>query len=120
MAKHDIKEIVTPDIAEEIGLDTSAPAIMLPGDYTRPLGMRCVGCNSPATVYYIENPMGRAFRKGSLCYPCLLKGVKASKMIPFPIEENLLNKLKHDAGIGITARPVIIQKGGENVYMPRL
>jgi len=91
------------------------PKICLGGEDTRQFGFKCRDCGSRKVVYFISFPIGELFPPGAYCYKCLVKRCRVSRMIPFPIEEKLLNALKLDLGIKHTTPPRHIIQGGQIV-----
>lgn len=89
---------------KELGI-SGKKHFMLTQDAARDMGVKCHDCWTGKVVYFISKPMGKVFEPGGYCYRCLVKRVKASRMIPYPIEENLLNSLKLELGIGIHTPP---------------
>jgi len=90
---------------------------VLDEETTRLLGIRCRECNTKKVVYYIAVPMYTqkghpVFEKGAYCYRCLLQRCRLSRRIPFPIPEELLNKLKLDMGLAIHTPPRMYRPGG--------
>lgn len=100
-----------PDILKDLGVSEAElerlkkKGIFLPGEDARQLGVKCIFCGRRDVVYYISNPMGDIFPPGAYCYICLLERCKISRIIPFPIPEVLLDKLKLDMGLEITTPP---------------
>jgi len=111
-------EITKNNIIKELGLKDKDKArlrdkgIWLPGEDARQLGLKCRDCGSKKVVYYISIPFGTLFPEGAYCYKCLLKRCQAAMMIPFPIEENLLNNLKVGMGLRINTPPRVIKPKG--------
>ncbi|MBU0598701.1 hypothetical protein KKF61_07015 [Patescibacteria group bacterium] len=75
---------------------------------SRQFGLHCKECGSRKVVYFISFPLD-AFEPGAYCYTCLLQRCRQSRMIPFPIDETLLNSLKRDMGLTESTPPVYIQ-----------
>lgn len=69
---------------------------ILDQELTTGIGLRCIDCGSPNTVYAITYPYGQLIPAGAYCYNCLLKRCIAARRIPYPIPETLLDKLKFD------------------------
>ena len=92
------------------------PRIQL-GEDSRQFGLKCRECDRRNVVYFISFPLS-AFAPGAYCYKCLLKRCRLSRMIPFPIDQWLLDKLKLDMGLSVATPPKMIirqnkQKGDE-------
>ena len=79
-------------------------------EIARQLGLKCIDCGSRKVVYAISKPLP-TFPEGAYCYKCLRTRCIKSRMIPFPIPEDLLNNLKRALGLPITAAPIIIKQG---------
>ena len=79
--------------------------IMLPDEYVRQLGYHCHVCGGRKVVYFISKPMYGIFPAGAYCYTCLVKQCRAARCVPFPIEQELLNKLKLDLGVPVNEPP---------------
>ena len=102
-----------PDILQDLGLDDKDQArltrpgkgIILPGEDARQLGAKCHDCGSRNVVYYISNPLGQILPAGAYCYTDLLRRCKAFKLVPYPIPQDLLDNLKRDMGLPVTAAP---------------
>lgn len=62
----------------------------------RLLGLSCLDCGSKHVVYAISRPYTPAFPEGAYCYKCLSIRCRKSRIIPFPIPENILNALQYD------------------------
>jgi len=90
----------------EIGLHPPRHA-MITEESIRQLGATCRDCGSRKVVYFISKPLAQHFDKGAYCYPHLLNRCKIARIIPYPIELELLNKLKEDIGIPITQAPTM-------------
>lgn len=86
---------------------------MVPGNDARNLGARCRDCGSRKVVYLISKPLGDLFPLGSYCYRCLLARCRVSKIIPYPIEEWLLDQLQADLRIPPGANPKYITMDNE-------
>ena len=93
---------VVAGVSDEAG--AKLDRFMIDGDDARQFGLKCIGCGSPKTIYFISFAL-TAFPVGAYCYDCLLKRCLASRMIPYPIDEQILNRLKIAMGVGITAVP---------------
>ena len=79
--------------------------IILDEEDGRQVGVKCIFCGSRKVVYAISKSLGIVWPLGAYCYKCLLTRVTKSRSIPFPIPQDLLDKLKHDSGIGINTPP---------------
>jgi len=79
--------------------DFQNKGFMLDQELARQAELLCIDCNSKKVVYAIFQPYPPAFPRGAYCYKCLLKRCRASNMIPFPIEMDLLDKLQADLGL---------------------
>jgi len=84
--------------------------IVLPTELASQAGLKCCDCGSPRVVYFISFPIGILWLPGAYCYACMVKRVKSSRMIPFPIDDTLLNRLKLELGVPINAAPKRIIK----------
>ena len=90
----------------ELGLHPPVP-FMLDQEPARDMGIKCLDCWSPKVVYFISKPLGKAFEPGGYCYRHLLDRCRRSAMIPYPIELELLNKLKLDLGMRTRTQPTV-------------
>ena len=79
---------------------------VLDEECARQIGLACTLCGSKKVVYAILEPFKDIFPPGAYCYKCLLGRCRLSRMIPFPIPAELLNKLKLDMGLAITTPPL--------------
>ena len=90
---------------------TEVPKIQLGMDEPRQAGLRCGRCGSRHPVYFISFPIGfDTFPPGAYCYPCLIRRCRQSRMIPFPIDQVLLDKIKLDMGLSVNTPPKHIIK----------
>ena len=88
-----------------LGLHPPRP-FMLSQESARDLGATCRDCGSKKVVYTITKPLKAGkFDAGSYCYRCLLKRCSYARLIPYPIELGLLNRLKEDLGIPLEQAP---------------
>lgn len=77
----------------------------------RQFGLKCLDCGTKKVIYFISKPFGQVYPAGAYCYKCLLTRAKNSRrvyggfIIPFPIAEDTLNKLKCDLGLKINSPP---------------
>jgi len=100
---------------EQAGLPSAGEApFMLPGETARDIGVPCLDCGKRNVVYFISKPMGTLIPVGAYCYRHLLARCKAARMIPYPIEAALLDKLQADIRIKPGDRKIIIDLGGKN------
>jgi hypothetical protein len=83
---------------------------MLTDEVARQLGETCRDCGRRRVVYFISIPLADLFPPGGYCYPCLLVRCRAARIIPFPIEVNLLDRLKADLNIPAGSRPRYITR----------
>ncbi len=93
----------------ELGIRRPGKPMMLPGEESRDLGAVCIDCGSPRVEYLTTAsakpplpPPGRQsalFRKGAYCYRHLVAECRRTYMIPFPIEQGLLDRLKDELGL---------------------
>lgn len=80
--------------------------IIIPDEFTLPpdlknLGLKCQHCHSAQVVFHITDPflIAAGFPLGAYCYKCLLNHCRAASKIPYPIEINLLDRLRVDLGL---------------------
>jgi len=76
--------------------------IMLPQDEARDMGATCRVCGSRLVVYVttVAQPGGR-FPAGGYCYDHLVKQCRIAACIPFPVEQDLLDRVKQSLGIPV-------------------
>ncbi len=91
-------EIIIP------GLTDKGPVALFNED-ARQVGIHCQDCWTPDVVYVITKTDHPVFRTGGYCFNCLEKRVRSSRMIPFPMEIDLLKRLKAALGLPETALP---------------
>ncbi len=87
----------------ELGIRPGRP-LMLPGEESRDLGVKCIECTSRQVEYTttasMAAPNGIAvFRRGAYCYRHLVAECRRTSMIPFPIEQGLMDRLKDELGV---------------------
>jgi hypothetical protein len=70
------------------------------------IGAYCSFCGSPRVVYIIDKPLSFVYPAGAYCYKCLSARAKSTRVIPFPIPQELLDSLKHDMGLPVNAAPI--------------
>lgn len=93
----------------DAGLDSAGTRpFMLTDDVARQLGETCRDCGRRQVVYFISIPLAQLFPPGGYCYACLLARCRAARIVPFPIEVNLLDRLKADLKIPPGSRPKYI------------
>ncbi|OGO29967.1 MAG: hypothetical protein A2Z29_04685 [Chloroflexi bacterium RBG_16_56_11] len=93
---------------EQAGLPSAgAKPFMLPSETARDLGVKCLDCSSPKVVYFITAPCV-FFPPGAFCYQHLLARCRRARMVPYPIEEPLLDRLRADLGFKKSDRKIIL------------
>ena len=97
--ERELKDAGLPSAGDKPFILTQEPA--------RLLGAACHDCGSRRVVMLIAAPFAGAFEPGAYCYAHLLRRCRASHMIPFPIELELLNSLKRDMGIPLAQAPTL-------------
>ncbi len=69
---------------------------VLDEELSKAIGLKCIDCNSPRTVYAITVPRPPHIMPGAYCYNCLLKRCIKAHAVPFPIPLEILDRLEHD------------------------
>ena len=95
----------------DLGLYTDKP-FMLPKEEARDMGATCRDCGSRKVVYTITTPLAGMFPAGSYCYEHLVKRCKAARLVPYPIELELLDRIKASLGLPPWAVTVPIRNLG--------
>lgn len=105
---NDKRIIPDEETARQLGLsgaDDGPRFAVLDEEVAKQLELKCFFCGSKKPVYAITKGLGPAFPRGAYCYKCLLTRCKATRCIPYPIPGELLDKIKRDMGLPITAIP---------------